>query len=222
MMEKPEIQKDQVKTLLDTPFLRVYDLQYAPGRHYFNASRREADRLAAVKTEEEFRGMLPDAVTCFVILRTPGQEPRMLLVREYRYPAGRFLIAPPAGLIDPADRDQPEPVLGAARREIQEETGISAEPTRIRVLNACAFSSPGMTDESNALAEAVYDLPDLSSLSQAGAVGAECFDGFLLVTRKEAEELLRSGRDAEGHFYSMYTWAALLWFVSGRWQEENE
>lgn len=25
-----------------------------------------------------------------------------------------------------------------------------------------------------------------------------------------------------GHFYSMYTWAVLLWFVSGRWQEDNQ
>ena len=60
-MKGPVISRDQVKTLLDTPFLNVVDLQYAEGKHYYNASRRKPDRMAAVKTEEEFRAMLPDA-----------------------------------------------------------------------------------------------------------------------------------------------------------------
>ena len=217
-MKGPVITRDQVKTLLDTPFLRVVDLQYAEGRHYYNATRRPVDELAATRTREAFQSMTPDAATCLVVLRTPGDPPRMLLMREYRYPAGRFLISPPAGLLDPEDRAEAEPALAAARREIREEAGITAEPTRLELINPLVFSSPGMTDESNALVLAVYDLPDLSCINQRGAVGSECFDGYRLVTREEAETLLRDGRDSEGNFYSVFTWACLTWFASGRWE----
>ena len=51
-MKGPVITKDCVKTLLDGKFIKVYDLQYAEGKHYYDASRREAKDLAAVKTEE--------------------------------------------------------------------------------------------------------------------------------------------------------------------------
>ena len=217
-MKGPTITPDQAHSLLETPFLRVADLQYAQGRHYYVATRRPLDQLAAVRPEEEFLRLPPDAATCIVILRTPSQEPRLLLMREYRYPAGRFLLSPPAGLMDPEDLETDQPALTTALREIREETGISAAPSRLELVSPLLFSSPGMTDESNALVLAVYDLPDLSQLNQNGAVGSECFDGFRLLTRQEAAEVLRRGRDEEDHFFSIFTWAALTWFVSGLWE----
>ena len=217
-MKGPTITPDQAHSLLETPFLRVADLQYAQGRHYYVATRRPLDQLAAVRPEEEFLRLPPDAATCIVILRTPSQEPRLLLMREYRYPAGRFLLSPPAGLMDLEDLETDQPALTTALREIREETGISAAPSRLELVSPLLFSSPGMTDESNALVLAVYDLPDLSQLNQNGAVGSECFDGFRLLTRQEAAEVLRRGRDEEGHFFSIFTWAALTWFVSGLWE----
>ena len=217
-MKGPTITPDQAHSLLETPFLRVADLQYAQGRHYYVATRRPLDQLAAVRPEEEFLRLPPDAATCIVILRTPSQEPRLLLMREYRYPAGRFLLSPPAGLMDLEDLETDQPALTTALREIREETGISAAPSRLELVSPLLFSSPGMTDESNALVLAVYDLPGLSQLNQNGAVGSECFDGFRLLTRQEAAEVLRRGRDEEGHFFSIFTWAALTWFVSGLWE----
>ena len=86
------------------------------------------------------------------------------------------------------------------------------------VINPLLFSSPGMTDESNALVCAVAHLDDLSCLSQQGAVGSECFDGFVLLTADEARETLKTGRDSEGCFYSIYTWSALMYFVSDMWK----
>ena len=219
-MKQPEITPACVETLLETPFLNVFDLRYAPGRHYYNATRRGADRLVCVQSEEDFQSLTPDAVTCVVLLRTPGSEPRLLLSYEYRYPAGRFLLSPPAGLLDQEDRSRPEPLFSAALREIREETGIRAEPTLLRVINPLLFSSPGMTDESNALVLALFDLPDLSSLSRAGAESTECFDGFCLLSPAEAREVLRRGRDEHGRFFSVYTGAALVWFAAGLWQED--
>jgi len=89
----------------------------------------------------------------------------------------------------------------------------------MHVVNPCLFSSPGMTDESNALVCAVLHPEDLSHLTQAGAVGSECFDGFVLLNKAEAQAILRQGRDAHGMFYSVYTWAALLYFVSDLWEQ---
>ena len=215
----PIINQENVETLLDKKFLRVYDLRYAPGKHYFNASRRPLEELASVKDEEAFQRMTPDAVSCTVILRLPGQEDRLLLTREYRYPAGRTLLGIPAGLMDPEDRDAAEPAVETAKREIREETGLEVKASdRIYVFNPLLFSSPGMTDESNALVCAVLELQDLSGLSAKGQVGAEQITDFVAVTRAEAEKLLRDGRDDRGNFYSVYTWASLMLFVTGMYQ----
>ena len=236
-METPTIRRECVETLLDKKFIRVFDLQYREGKHYYDATRRSSEDIAAVKSDEEFKAMLPDAVTCIVIVQGKDTEPKLLLSYEFRYPAGRFLLSPPAGLIDAADKEEymqcfqsdsmaalekeeayTQALLNTAQREIREETGIVISgQDRIFVVNPLLFSSPGMTDESNALVCAVITPEDLSSLSQDGAEGSECFDGFSMLTKEEAAQILRRGRDEHGIFYSVYTWAA-MYFVSGMWE----
>lgn len=216
---KPVIPRENIKSLFESKFIKIFDLQYEEGKHYYDASRREAERLMAAMSTQEFRSALPDAVTCAVILLTKDEEPRLLLTREFRYPAGQFLLSPPAGLLDPEDAQAEEPVIHAAIREILEETGIKADDAdRFFIINPLLFSSPGMTDESNALVCAVISRNDISCLTQKGAVGSECFDGFCLLTRKEAEEILKAGKDRDGIFYSVYTWACLMYFVSDLWR----
>lgn len=216
---KPVIKKENVKPLFESRFIKVYDLQYEEGKHYFNATRRPLDNLMAVKSDAEFKTALPDAVTCVVILNIKNEEPRLLLDYEYRYPAGQFLLSPPAGLLDPEDADAANPLLATARREIEEETGlILTEDDKLFTINPLLFSTPGMTDESNALVCAVMNLEDTTSLSQEGALGSECFNGFELITKKEAVKLLSDGRDKNGIFYSVFTWAALMYFVSDLWK----
>ncbi|MCM1387717.1 MAG: NUDIX hydrolase [Bacillus sp. (in: Bacteria)] len=216
---KPVIHKENVTPLFTSDYINVYDLEYAPGKHYYNASRRKPENLSAIKADEAFRAMLPDAVTCVVIVREAEKEPKLLLTEEYRYPAGQFLLSPPAGLLDEADETSENPVLSAAARELQEETGIKLQDgDTLSIINPLLFSSPGMTDESNALVCAVVNLTDLSSLSQKGAVGSELFRGFHLLTKDEAERILKAGTDADGIFYSVYTWAALMYFISDLWR----
>jgi len=276
---KPDITKECVKSLLDTKFIKVYDLQYAEGKHYYDATRRSAEELIATKTDEDFKKMLPDAVTCAVILVGDGKkgivgelgkdgmfEPRLLLSREFRYPAGRFLLSPPAGLIDPEDKEgylcalldesnkisetelrrlADEALISTAKREIKEETGLTVGPDDdIFVINQLLFSTPGMTDESNALVCAVIDVEDAlkaeavkenlsygeasktdcvklieNILTTEGAVGSEVFDGFVLVTEAEAREIIKKGRDSYDNFFSVYTWCVLMYFVSGMWKQ---
>lgn len=222
---KPIIRSENVVPLLETKFLNVYDLQYEEGKHYFNASRRKADQLIAVKSDSDFKQATPDAVTCVVVLDVQNEvaafEPMLLLSMEYRYPTGQFLLSPPAGLLDAEDLaagSLQDALVSATRREILEETGITlTDADTIRVINPLLFSSPGMTDESNALVLAVAHLDSLDSLSQDGAVGSECFDGFCLLTKEQAMEVLKRGCDDEGNFFSVYTFAALMYFVTDMW-----
>ena len=164
--------------------------------------------------------MLPDAVSCVVVIELPDKEPQLLLSYEYRYPTGRFLLGVPAGLLDPGDEEEDNPIIATAIREIREETGITVKPERdqVSVINPLLFSTPGMTDESNALVKVVLKMDDLRELSQAGAEGQECFDGFCLVNKEKAQKLLKDCVDDQGHFYSMYTWAALMYFVTDMWK----
>ena len=76
-----------------------------------------------------------------------------------------------------------------------------------------------MTDESNTVALFVIHDPDLSVLSDQHTEETEVFDGFCQLNREEAMECLRRGRDERGNLYSIYTWQALLVFVSGIWKQ---
>ena len=221
MQEKElKIRKEDVETLFESPYVRVYDLKYAPGKHYFNASRRRKEDLAAIKSEAEFQKMTPDAVTCAVILREKGEPDRLLLSYEYRYPAGRYLLSPPAGLLDPEDGNGEEAAIRAAVREIHEETGIRIkESDRVFTMAPLLLCSPGMTDESNAFVCAVVDLETEEELTQEGGVGTEMFRGFLLADKAQAETIMKTGRDPYGNFYSLSTFAVLQFFVSGAWEQ---
>lgn len=217
-MKKPEIKKENVSVLYDGKYVSLFDLEFEPEKHYLDASRRKIEDLAAVKNDEEFAHMLPDAVSCIVILRIKGQPPRLCLNQEFRYPTGRFLLSVPAGLIDPEEKKTENPIFCAAKRELQEETGIRLERgDRMTLVNPLLFSTPGMTDESNALVQIVLERDKMPTISQEGAEGCECFDGFILLTKAEAMEILKAGVDGNGIFYSVYTWAALMCFISDIW-----
>ena len=213
-MDKPDMIKENVDTLCETKFLKLYDYRYLEGKHYYCSSRRKTENLVAIKSDETFKTMLPDAVTIAVVLHLPNEKPKLLLSCEYRYPVGRFLLSPIAGLLDPEDSECDDPLRSGAVREIFEETGIKvSENDKITILNPCAFSTPGMTDESNAFLSADITLPDTSMLNQTGAVGAELFNGFELVSVDEAKEIYKSGKDKYGNTFSLATWAVLGWFV---------
>jgi len=71
------------------------------------------------------------------------REPRVLLIRQYRYAAQKPLWELPAGRID-----EGEDALTAAQRELMEETGYRAREWK-QVL--FYYPSPGFMDETHAL-----------------------------------------------------------------------
>lgn len=214
-MKAPKIEKSKISTLYEHKYLKLYGMDCGNGLTYLQASRRKLDDLIAIKDDRAYSEMLPDAVTCVLVLKTPGEEPRLYLEHEFRYPTAHFLLSPPAGLIDPSDAQGKEDArILAAKREIKEETGVEVKDTdKIFVVSPLFFSSPGMTDESNAIVCAIVELPDLSCLSDDGAEGSECFDGYSLLTKEEAKKLIRECRDNQGHYFSIFTWCILMYFV---------
>ena len=213
-MEKPHITKDNVTDAFESQFVKLYGLEYVKGKLYMN---RTKDDLVALKADEDFKNMLPDAVSCAVIL--DGDEPRLLLNYEFRYPTGQYLLSVPAGLIDEADKKADNPVFTTAIRELKEETNIGfSKEDRIEVINPLLFSSPGMTDESNAFVCIVIANPETLSIKSDGAEGTECFNGYVTLTKADAERIIKQGRDDKGIFYSVFTWVALMYFISGMWR----
>lgn len=219
-MATPRIDTERTKQLLETPFIRVYDLAYDDGTHYFDASRRTADTLLALRPEDELTQMLPDAVSCCLILEVEGSEPRLVLFYEYRYPTGQYMLSIPSGLIDSRDVGASDPVVASMTREIAEECGITlGTDDDIWVVSPFLFNTPGFTDESTALLCAVVRRKEPLELAHPGAEGTEHFGGFELLTHDEVMRVLVSGRDPHGRFYPMVAWTAMSYFVSGAWRE---
>src|SRR5579862_5431310 len=73
------------------------------------------------------------------VMMPVDDKKRVLLVRQYRLPAKRFLWELPAGSLDPGEKP-----LQTARRELKEETGYSAKKwTKLITF----FPSPGFLTE---------------------------------------------------------------------------
>ncbi len=207
----------KVTTVFDNKYIKVHDLEWQEGKHYLDASRREAESIMANMTDSEVREALPDAVTVCMVVKVEGQSPRLYLTYEYRYPAGRYLLSPPAGLIDEADRtlEAADAIVNTAKRELKEETGTDfGDRDEIRIISRLLFSTPGMTDESNALALVVLNRVTEPLFNQEGAEGSEDFSDICLLTKEEANELLQRGVDLNGIPFSVYTWACLSYFVA--------
>ncbi len=82
----------------------------------------------------------PGASAIVPFLSDPsGEDPQILLIRQYRYAAEQFLYEIPAGRLEGAE--DPET---CARRELQEETGCTAQ--RVERL-ITIYTTPGFTDE---------------------------------------------------------------------------
>ena len=82
----------------------------------------------------------PGASAVVPFLDDPEHEdPRLLLIRQYRYAADGFVYEIPAGRLDPGEAPE-----RCASRELREETGYTA--SRLDYLTTI-YTTPGFTDE---------------------------------------------------------------------------
>lgn len=82
----------------------------------------------------------PGASAVVPLLDEPrSHDPRVLLIRQFRHAADDFIWEIPAGRLDPG-----ETPATCAHRELEEETGMSADALS-RLITI--FTTPGFTDE---------------------------------------------------------------------------
>jgi ADP-ribose pyrophosphatase len=116
-----------------------------------------------------------------VLSGADGPDPQILLIRQYRYASGGYLYEVPAGRPDRPG----EPWEECARRELREETGLTAG--ELRYLTAI-WTTPGFTDERIHLYLA-------TNLSQ-GQTSYDA-DEFMEAVPMPLSEALRMVRDGE-------------------------
>ena len=131
----------QEHQLFSGNFLLLNKLEYID-RHGRTRFWESADRVGGTARQDNS----PSAV---LILARIVPDNEILLVRQFRPPAGRPMIEFPAGLIDPG-----ESAADTAVRELYEETGFAG---RVLGCSAGGYSSPGMTGESIILAAMEID-----------------------------------------------------------------
>lgn len=124
-----------------------------------------------------------------------GSEAEVVLVKQYRYPAGKGLWELPAGTLE--EEESPE---ACARRELLEETGYGAGSLRKLV---DLYTSPGYTDEVLSL----YIADELKDVDSSDVDSPE--DENIVVEKFPVEELfdrakcgeITDGKTLAGLFY---------------------
>jgi ADP-ribose pyrophosphatase len=120
---------------------------------------------------------------------------RILLVRQYRLPARRYLWELPAGRLDPG-----ETVLKAARRELREETGYRAGKWKKLV---SFWASPGYVAEKMTIYVATELEAGASKPMEDERIKTRWF------TPREIEQAIGGGRIADAKtIIGYYVWRA--------------
>ena len=139
------------------------------------------------------------------IVRHPGsavmiavdRKDRVLLVHQYRLPAGAKLWEIPAGKLDPG-----ETPLTAAKRELREETGVTAKKW---VKLTAFFASPGYVAEKMNLFLAADLTEGEQNLMDDERIVCRWFE------KKELHKLIRTGKIIDAKtiiaFYLWRDWA---------------
>lgn len=118
---------------------RLVDRQVLPGGTYLTFAR---DTVVTPDGRQHGRDIVihPGAVTICAI----RDDRSVLLVRQYRHPAGEVLLELPAGTLEMLDDGSVEDPLAAAKRELYEETGYHGSDWRKL---AEFFTAPGFASE---------------------------------------------------------------------------
>jgi len=114
------------------------------------------------------------------VMMAVDEKKRILLVRQYRLPAGKYLWELPAGSVDPGEKP-----LQTARRELIEETGYRARTWRKL---ASFYPSPGFVAERMT----IYLATDLTA-GTATPMDDERIETRWF-TRRELADMINAGR----------------------------
>jgi ADP-ribose pyrophosphatase len=107
--------------------------------HYLTFRVDTIERADGSRAERDIAGH-PGAVAIVAL----DKDGRVALVRQYRVAVGQALLEIPAGGLDVREDGSKEAPEAAARRELEEETGVRAATWRHL---SSFFSAPGFTEE---------------------------------------------------------------------------
>ena len=133
----------KVKKQSDNPYLNLYKLDAVDREgkvfDYYFVSRRDEEHIK-LKTKDN----TPEGIVVYAV--TDEEKPRLLVIKEYRYPLDEYIYELPAGIIDPG-----EVAEQSAVREIKEETGFDLKVYKggNEAFRRPFYMGPGFTDESN-------------------------------------------------------------------------
>jgi|LGVF01.1.fsa_nt_gb ADP-ribose pyrophosphatase len=136
-----------VKEKKELEYLNGYEISYEDSkgklRKWELVSREGLDRL---KSEMFDSKSYSDGT--MICAMDKGKE-HVVLIREYRVPAGKYLYSMPAGLMD-GDED----VMETAKREFHEETGLVLKPV---TFDTERYTSVGLSNEKVTIVYGYYE-----------------------------------------------------------------
>lgn len=127
---------------------------------------------------------------------------KLMFERQYRYPVGRVMLELPAGKIDPNE----DPLL-TAKRELQEETGHTADSWRHL---GTMHPTIGYADERIE----IFLAQSLTSLGQNNLDEGEFLE-LIELSLEEAMDAVRQGTLTDGKTLSALLWAEKV--LTGVW-----
>lgn len=150
------------------------------------------DNVRLLNGSKTMREVVEHAPAVGVIAEAENGD--LFLVKQYRYPAGEFLLEIPAGLIEEGEKP-----AETARRELQEEVGF--DPIQLEEVMRF-YTSPGFSNEMIVVFHAKELVPSLRECDP---------DEFLEVVRVPRSELwiaIESGKIKDSK-----TIASVLWYL---------
>lgn len=125
-------------------YLLTYELPDGSEYVYEAASRERSPEEYKAALRKVGDGAPVQAEAVCMVPQLPGG--RVLLIREFRYPVNAWVVAFPAGLIDPGEDE-----YTAIGRELAEEVGLCVRDdlgdAAVRMLAQPGLSSTGLTEE---------------------------------------------------------------------------
>ncbi len=186
-----------VKAQTHNPFLNLYELKAVrpDGKvmNYYMASREAKEENLKLHTHDDHANGVQ------IVAMTGEEEPKIVLVRQYRYPIDGYVYELPAGLIEEGENP-----MEAAVREVREETGLSFEPLQADdAFTRPFYTTVGLTDESCATAYGYAGgMTSTSGLEPSEALSV------VLADRQEAMRILKEEKVATMCAYQLMLFCA--------------
>ena len=181
----------QSKIIHETKFLQLKEAPSPSNHPWYYAHRNNISGVVVIVP------IIKDTYTVFIETRRPP---------IYAEGIAETCIEFPAGLV--GDIEKEESLLDAARKELLEETGYSAQSVELVAQKSC--SSPGCTSEifSIAIAQVSDETPTPENMTSDGGVIIARHKVLLTDARNWLAEQERLGKSVSAQTY------AGMWFIS--------